>query len=66
MYNGNKWKGLILKVLFVFCFQLKREPRPYPKLVIKRDVKDIDDFKMEDFEIVGYNPYPKIQMDMAV
>lgn len=46
--------------------QLKREPRPYPKLLIKREVKDIDDFKMDDFEIVGYNPYPKIQMDMAV
>lgn len=46
--------------------QLERKPRPFPKLVIKRDVKDIDDFKFEDFEIVGYNPHPKIPMDMAV
>ena len=51
---------------FFIFFQLKREPRPYPTLEIKRDVTDIDDFKMEDFEIVGYKPYPKIQMDMAV
>lgn len=46
--------------------QLKREPRPFPKLLIKRKVDDIDDFRMEDFEIVGYNPHPKIKMDMAV
>lgn len=46
--------------------QLKRKPRPFPKLVIKRDVKDIEDFKFEDFEIVDYKPYPKIEMQMAV
>ncbi|CAG2224586.1 TYMS [Mytilus edulis] len=46
--------------------QLKRVPREFPKLVIKREVTDIDDFKFEDFEIVGYNPHPKIAMEMAV
>ncbi|XP_013105489.2 thymidylate synthase [Stomoxys calcitrans] len=46
--------------------QLKRKPRPFPKLVIKRKVEDIEDFKFEDFEIVDYKPYPKIQMEMAV
>ncbi|XP_023302452.2 thymidylate synthase [Lucilia cuprina] len=46
--------------------QLKRKPRPFPKLLIKREVKDIEDFKFEDFEIVGYKPYPKIEMEMAV
>jgi len=46
--------------------QLQREPRPFPKLVIKRQVTDIEDFKVEDFEIVGYEPHKKIQMDMAV
>lgn len=46
--------------------QLERTPRPFPKLVIKNEVKNIDDFKMEDFEIVGYKPYPKIKMEMAV
>ncbi|KAB7498886.1 Thymidylate synthase [Armadillidium nasatum] len=46
--------------------QLKRTPRCFPKLVFKREVKSIDDFKMEDLEIVDYKPYPKIQMHMAV
>ncbi|KAI8043471.1 thymidylate synthase [Drosophila gunungcola] len=46
--------------------QLERTPRPFPKLVIKRQVQDIEDFRFEDFEIVDYKPYPKIKMDMAV
>lgn len=46
--------------------QLKRKPRKFPKLVIKRQVEDIEDFKFDDFEIVDYNPYPKIHMEMAV
>lgn len=46
--------------------QLKREPRPFPKLYIKRKVEEINDFTLEDFEIVGYKPHPKIQMEMAV
>ncbi|XP_017047504.1 thymidylate synthase [Drosophila ficusphila] len=46
--------------------QLTRTPRPFPKLVIKRQVQDIEDFRFDDFEIVGYNPYPKIKMEMAV
>uniref|UniRef100_A0A336MFY9 Thymidylate synthase n=1 Tax=Culicoides sonorensis TaxID=179676 RepID=A0A336MFY9_CULSO len=46
--------------------QLKRKPRQFPKLKIKRKVEKIDDFKFEDFEIEGYNPYPKISMEMAV
>ena len=47
-------------------FQLKRVPKPYPTLKIKRKVESIDDFTMDDFEIVGYAPHPKIAMDMAV
>jgi thymidylate synthase len=46
--------------------QLTRIPRNFPKLVIKRNVTDIDDFKYEDFEIVDYNPYGPIKMKMAV
>eukprot|EP00505_MAST-04D_sp_SCG-Rhode-Island_P003230 Stramenopile-MAST_4_protein_3230 len=46
--------------------QLDRVPRPFPKLYIKRDVTDIDDFKYEDFELVGYKPHPTIKMAMAV
>lgn len=46
--------------------QLKREPREFPKLRIKNQVEDIDQFKMEDFELIGYNPHPVIKMEMAV
>ncbi|EGD77990.1 thymidylate synthase [Salpingoeca rosetta] len=46
--------------------QLTREPRPFPTLNIKRDVTSIDDFKAEDFELVGYKPHGKIAMKMAV
>ena len=46
--------------------QLKNEPRPFPQLKINPDVKDIDGFTFDDFEIVGYDPCPKIEMKMAV
>lgn len=46
--------------------QLEREPKPFPKLIIKRKVTNIDDFKYEDFEIQGYDPHPGIKMEMAV
>uniref|UniRef100_A0A5K3ER59 Thymidylate synthase n=1 Tax=Mesocestoides corti TaxID=53468 RepID=A0A5K3ER59_MESCO len=46
--------------------QIKRKPRPFPKLIIKREIKEIDDFVAEDFELVGYDPHPKIAMQMAV
>lgn len=46
--------------------QLTREPRPFPTLKIKRNVEDIDSFKFEDFEIIGYDPHPTIKMKMAV
>ncbi|SPP82381.1 thymidylate synthase [Drosophila guanche] len=46
--------------------QLERKPRPFPKLHIKRKVGNIEDFRYEDFEVIGYDPYPKIKMDMAV
>jgi thymidylate synthase len=46
--------------------QLEHKPRPFPKLNIRRNVKNIDDFKFEDFEIIGYDPYPAIKMEMAV
>ena len=46
--------------------QLKREPLPLPRLVIKRDVKEVDAFRYEDFEIVGYQSHPHIAAPVAV
>ncbi|XP_022918259.1 thymidylate synthase isoform X2 [Onthophagus taurus] len=46
--------------------QLKRTPRAFPTLNIKRSVSNIEDFQFEDFELIGYDPYPAIKMQMAV
>ena len=46
--------------------QLKRKPRPFPKMKINPKVKNIDDFKLEDFELEDYNPYPPIKGEVTV
>jgi len=46
--------------------QLEREPREFPQLKIKRKVDNIEDFTIDDFEVIGYNPHGKIVMAMAV
>ena len=46
--------------------QLSRQPHALPRLVMKRDVKALDDFQYEDFEIVNYNPDAGISAPVAV
>lgn len=46
--------------------QLTRTPRPLPKMIIKSNPTNIEDFKFEDFELVDYNPYPTIKGKVAV
>ena len=46
--------------------QLSREPRKLPKLLIKRKVDSITDYKYEDFEIVDYDPWPAIKGKVSV
>ncbi len=46
--------------------QLRRTPRPQPKLVIKRKPKSIFDYELEDFEFEGYDPYPGIKAPIAI
>jgi thymidylate synthase len=45
--------------------QLTRDPRPLPKLVIKRKPDSIFQYKFDDFEIVGYDPHPHIPAPIA-
>ena len=40
--------------------QLTREPRQLPKMIINPDVKNIFDFKYDDFRLEGYDPHPHI------
>lgn len=46
--------------------QLSREHRALPKLVIKRDVSSIYDFRFDDFEFQNYDPHPAIKAPVAV
>ncbi|SMF93384.1 thymidylate synthase [Methylomagnum ishizawai] len=46
--------------------QLTREPRPLPRLRMKRKPESIFDYKFEDFEIMGYDPHPHIPAVIAV
>ncbi len=46
--------------------QLAREPRALPSLHINPAVRDILDFKYEDFTLTGYDPHPAIKAPVAV
>ncbi|MBE6317728.1 MAG: thymidylate synthase [Bacteroidales bacterium] len=46
--------------------QLSREPRKLPRMVINPDVKNIFDFKYEDFKLEDYDPHPHIKGIVAV
>ena len=46
--------------------QLSREPRPLPTMRLNPDVKNIFDFKYEDFELLNYDPHPHIKGVVAV
>lgn len=46
--------------------QLSREPRALPKMNINPEVKDIFDFKFEDFSLTDYDPHPHIKGAVAI
>jgi thymidylate synthase len=46
--------------------QLQRTPLPLPRLIIKRDVEELEGFRYEDFEIAGYQARPHIAAPVAV
>lgn len=46
--------------------QLSRKPKGLPLMKINKAVKNLDDFKYEDFTLEGYNPDPGIKAPIAV
>ncbi len=45
--------------------QIQREPYEFPKLIIKRKCENINDYKLEDFEINNYKYHETIKMKMS-
>jgi thymidylate synthase len=46
--------------------QLTRSPRPFPKLKLNPAVKELLDFRYEDFTLEAYDPHPAIKAPIAV
>jgi thymidylate synthase len=46
--------------------QLEREPRPFPRLRLNPAVKELLDFRYEDFTLESYDPHPAIKAPIAV
>ena len=46
--------------------QLAREPRPFPTMKLVRQAASIDDYRIEDFLVEGYEPHAAIKADVAV
>ena len=46
--------------------QIERELRPLPQMILNPEIKNIFDFKYEDFTLEGYDPHPHIKGEVAV
>jgi len=45
--------------------QLKREPYSFPMVKLNPDIKNIDDFKLEDITLENYTAHPSLKADIA-
>ena len=45
--------------------QLRREPRPLPRMRLNPAVRSVFDFRYEDFALEGYDPWPAIKAPMS-
>lgn len=57
---------LYLNHLEQASLQLTRTPRPLPTMKINPDIRTLEDFRFEDFELEGYDPWPHIKADVSV
>ena len=57
IYNNHKEQ---------FELQLSRDTRELPIMKMNPNIKNIEDFTFEDFELVNYNPHPGIKGAVAV
>jgi thymidylate synthase len=46
--------------------QLGRQPRPFPRMRLNREVRELLDFRYEDFTLEAYEPHPAIKAPIAV
>lgn len=46
--------------------QLERDPRPLPTLRLNTERRALDEFDIDDVEVVGYDPHPGIRAPIAV
>jgi thymidylate synthase len=46
--------------------QLQRDCRPLPTMRLNPQVRTLEDFRFEDFELMGYNPHPAIKAPISV
>jgi len=45
--------------------QIKREPLPFPELKLNKKIKEIDDFSMDDIELIDYKSHPPLKAEIA-
>ncbi len=46
--------------------QLTRDPFPLPRMILNPEIKNIDDFKYQDFQLIDYTSHPHIKGDIAI
>ena len=48
------------------CRQLKRPPKAPPELFLNSEIRNIDDFSIDDIQLVGYDSHPALYGKVAV
>jgi len=46
--------------------QLTREHRPLPRMLLNPEIKNLEEFRFEDFTLEGYDPHPAIKAPIAI